>query len=185
MTRIGVFVCHCGLNIAGTVDVQRVVEALRDYPGVACAADSKYMCSDPGQALVQQAIREHDLDGVVVAACSPSMHEATFRKAAADAGLNPYRLEIANIREQVAWPHQRQPEEATRKAIETVRASVEKVRHDEPLAPFGLPVTRRALVVGGGIAGLTATLDIAEAGYPVVLVERAERLGGKDRKSVV
>jgi heterodisulfide reductase subunit A len=179
VTRIGVFICHCGLNIAGTVDVQRVVEALRDYPGVACAADTKYMCSDPGQVLMQQAIREHGLDGVVVAACSPSMHEATFRRAAAAAGLNPYRLEIANIREQVAWPHQRQPEEATRKAIETVRASVEKVRRDEPLAPFGLPVTKRALVVGGGIAGLTAALDIAEAGYPVVLVERAERLGGK------
>ncbi len=179
MARIGVFVCHCGLNIAGTVDVGRVVEALRDCPGVAYAADSKYMCSDPGQALVQQAIREHDLDGVVVAACSPAMHEATFRKTAAGAGLNPYRLEIANIREQVAWPHQYAPEEATRKAIETVRAAVEKVRGDEPLSPLRLPVIRRALVVGGGIAGLTAALDIAEGGYPVVLVERTERLGGK------
>ncbi len=179
MTRIGVFVCHCGLNIAGTVDVERVVEAMSDYPGVVHAADAKYMCSDPSQALVQQAIGEHDLDGVVIAACSPAMHEATFRKAAAAAGLNPYRLEIANIREQVAWPHQRQPEEATRKAIETIRATVEKVRHDEPLTPLGLPVTKRALVVGGGIAGLTAALTIAEAGYPVVLVERAERLGGK------
>jgi len=179
MARVGVFVCHCGLNIASTVDVQRVIEALRDCPGVAFAADYKYMCSDPGQMLIQLAIAEHDLDGVVVAACSPGMHESTFRKAAAAAGLNPYRVEIANIREQVAWPHQRVPEEATRKAIETVRTIVEKVRYDQPLIPFTLPIVKRALVVGGGIAGLTAAQIIADAGYPVVLVERSGRLGGR------
>jgi len=178
MARIGVFVCHCGLNIASTVDVQRVVGALRVYDDVAFATDYEYMCSEPGQALIQQAIGEHDLDGVVVAACSPSMHEATFRKAAA-AGLNPYRLEIANIREQVAWPHQEAPEEATRKAIGTVRSLVEKVRYDDPLVAFTLPVTERAMVVGGGIAGLTAALNIADAGYPVILVERSDRLGGR------
>ena len=177
--RIGVFVCHCGLNIAGTVDVQRVAETLRDYPGVAFTADYKYMCSDPGQNLIQQAIREHNLDRVVVAACSPTMHEVTFRKAASAAGLNPYQVEIANIREQVSWPHQNAPEEATRKAIEIVRTLVEKVRRDEPLAPLALPIVKRALVVGGGIAGLTAALDIADAGYPVVLVERSDRLGGR------
>jgi heterodisulfide reductase subunit A len=177
--RIGVFVCHCGLNIASTVDVDQVVEALRGYPGVAVAADYQYMCSEPGQALIQDAILKHDLDGVVVAACSPSMHESTFRKAADGVGLNPYRLEIANIREQIAWPHQRAPEEATRKAIETVRSLVEKVRRNEPLVPITLPITRRALIIGGGIAGLTAALDVAEAGYPVVLVERSHRLGGK------
>jgi heterodisulfide reductase subunit A len=179
MTRIGVFVCHCGLNIASTVDVGRVVEELRDYPGVVLATDNKYMCSDPGQALVRQAIQEHTLNGVVVAACSPSMHETTFRRAAQAAGLNPYRLEIANIREQAAWPHRDAPEAATRKAIEVVRALVEKVRGDEPLTPLTSPIARRALVVGGGIAGLTAALDIADAGYPVVLVERSDRLGGK------
>lgn len=179
MARIGVFVCHCGLNIASTVDVEQVVDALQGYPDVVVAADYQYMCSEPGQALIQDAIRNHDLDGVVVAACSPSMHEATFRKAADGVGLNPYRLEIANIREQIAWPHQRAPEEATRKAIETVRSLVEKVRRNEPLAPITHPVTRRALIIGGGIAGLTAALDIAEAGYPVVLVERTHRLGGK------
>ena len=179
MARVGIFVCHCGLNIASTVDVPRVVEVLREYPGVAFAADYKYMCSDPGQMLIRLAIAEHDLDGVVVAACTPAMHESTFRKAAAVAGLNPYRVEIANIREQVAWPHQRVPEEATRKAIETVRTIVEKVRYDLPLVPLTLPIVKRALVVGGGIAGLTAALDIADAGYPVLLVERAERLGGK------
>jgi heterodisulfide reductase subunit A len=182
MARIGVFVCHCGLNIASTVDVERVAEALRGYPGVALAADNKYMCSDPGQTLVRQAIQEHDLDGVVIAACSPSMHEVTFRKAAQTAGLNPYRLEIANIREQVSWPHRNEPEAATLKAVEIVRALVEKVRGDEPLVPLALPIVKRALVVGGGIAGLTAALDIAHAGYPAVLVERSDRLGGKMAK---
>ena len=179
MARIGVFVCHCGLNIASTVDVQRVAETLRHYPGVAFATDYKYMCSDPGQNLIQQAIKEHDLDGVVVAACSPTMHEATFRKAAATAGLNPYQVESANIREQVSWPHQKTPEKATRKAIEIVRSLVEKVRYDEPLTPLTLPIVKRALVVGGGIAGLTAALDIADSGYPVVLVERSAQLGGR------
>jgi len=179
MARIGVFVCHCGLNIASTVDVGRVSRTLRDCPGVAFTADYKYMCSDPGQMLIQLAITEHNLDGVVVAACSPAMHESTFRKAAATTGLNPYRVEIANIREQVSWPHQGAPEEATRKAIDTVRTLVEKVRYDEPLTPFKLPIVRRALVVGGGIAGLTAALIIADAGYPVTLVERSDRLGGR------
>ena len=179
MSRIGVFVCHCGLNIASTVDVERVAETLRHYPGVAFAADYKYMCSDPGQALIQRSIREHNLDGVVVAACSPAMHETTFRKAADEAGVNAYRVEIANIREQISWPHRDEPQEATRKAIETVRSLVEKVRGDEPLTPLTLPIVKRALVVGGGIAGLTAALDIAEAGYPVVLVERSQRLGGR------
>ncbi|MBN1811524.1 MAG: CoB--CoM heterodisulfide reductase iron-sulfur subunit A family protein [Anaerolineae bacterium] len=179
MARIGVFVCHCGLNIASTVDVERVVEVLCGYPGVVLTADNKYMCSDPGQALIRQAIQEHDLDGVVVAACSPSMHEVTFRKTAQAAGLNPYRLEIANIREQVSWPHRDAPEAATLKAVEIVRTLVEKVRGDEPLTALALPIVRRALVVGGGIAGLTAALDIADAGYPVVLIERSDRLGGK------
>ena len=179
MARIGVFICHCGLNIAGTVDVKRAAEALRTHPGVALAADYAYMCSDPGQALIRQAIQEQGLDGIVIAACSPSMHETTFRNAAESAGLNRYQVEIANIREHVSWPHRDEPEAATQKAIETIRTLVQKVRGDEPLTPFSLPVTRRALVVGGGIAGLTAALDIADAGYPVVLVERSHRLGGK------
>jgi heterodisulfide reductase subunit A len=179
MSRIGVFVCHCGLNIASTVDVERVAAVLRDYPGVVVTADYTYLCSDPGQALVRDRIQEYALDGVVIAACSPSMHEATFRRAAQAAGLNPYRVEIANIREQVSWPHRGAPEQATEKAIETVRALVEKVRGDEQLTPLTLPIVRRALVVGGGIAGLTAALDIADAGYPVVLVERSDHLGGK------
>jgi heterodisulfide reductase subunit A len=179
MARIGVFVCHCGLNIASTVDVERVVEELGDYAGVAFAADYAYMCSDPGQELIRASIHDHGLDGVVVAACSPAMHEATFRKAAHTAGLNPYRVEVANIREQVSWPHRGAPEEATRKAVEIVGTLVEKVRGDESLQPLTHPITKRALVVGGGIAGLTAAINVADAGYPVVLVERSDRLGGK------
>lgn len=179
MARVGVFVCHCGLNIASTVDVRQVIEALRGYPGVVFATDYTYMCSDPGQALIREMINEHGLDGVVVAACSPAMHESTFRKTAAAAGLNAYRVEIANIREQISWPHQKEPKEATRKAIGAVQAIVEKVRYDEPLVPLTLPIVKRALVVGGGIAGLTAALEIADAGYPVVLTERSAHLGGR------
>ncbi len=179
MRRIGVFVCHCGLNIAGTVDVERVAEEIRDYPGVVYSADYKYMCSDPGQELIKEAIAEHDLDGVIVAACSPTMHEVTFRKTTASAGLNPYLCEIANIREQCSWVHQSQPEEATAKAIETIKTIVEKTRRDESLVPLTLPLVKKALVIGGGIAGLQAALDVAEAGYPVILVERRSHLGGR------
>jgi len=179
MRRIGVFVCHCGLNIAETVDVTAVAEALREHPQVAFATDYKYMCSQPGQDLIQEAIAEHDLDGVIVAACSPAMHESTFRKASASGGLNPYRCEIANIREQCSWVHQKQPEEATAKAAATIRTMVEKAARDEVLEPLSTPITRRALVLGGGLAGLQAALDVAEAGYPVLLVERSDHLGGK------
>jgi len=179
MSKIGVFICHCGLNIAGTVDVKRVADEIRDYPGVVYSVDYKYMCSDPGQDLIKEAIAEHDLDGIVVAACSPTMHEVTFRKTAAMAGLNPYLCEIANIREQCSWVHQSQPEEATDKAIEMTKTIVEKVRYDESLVPLTLPLVKRAMVIGGGIAGLQAALDIAEAGYPVILVERESHLGGR------
>ncbi|MBC8263312.1 MAG: CoB--CoM heterodisulfide reductase iron-sulfur subunit A family protein [Anaerolineales bacterium] len=179
MSRIGVFICHCGLNIAGTVDPKQVTEEIRDYPGVVYSVDYTYMCSDPGQDLIKEAIAEHDLDGIIIAACSPTMHEVTFRKTAATAGLNPYLCEIANIREQCSWVHQSQPEEATAKAIETIKTIVEKVRYDESLVPLTLPLVKRALVIGGGIAGLQAALDIAGAGYPVILVEKKSHLGGR------
>ncbi len=177
--RIGVFICHCGSNIAGTVDVRRAAEAVRGLRGVVYATDYGYMCSDPGQALIRRAIAEQGLDGIVVAACSPSMHEATFRRTAEAAGLNPYRLEIANIREQCSWVHQEEREEATRKAIALIASLVEKVRGDDPLEPLGTPVTRRLLVVGGGIAGMTVALEVADAGHEVILVERGAQLGGR------
>jgi heterodisulfide reductase subunit A2 len=178
MTRIGVFTCWCGENIARNVDVERVAEALRDEPGVACSLDFKYLCSDPGQTLLRNQIAQRRLDGLVVASCSPHMHLKTFRKAAQAAGLNPYLVEMANIREHCSWVHHRR-EEATSKAIELVRMAVAKVRHHHPLEPIRVPVERRAMVIGGGVAGIQAALDIADAGYEVVLVEREPSLGGK------
>src|SRR5512136_393453 len=177
MSKIGVFICHCGINISGTVDVEKVAADIAHYPGVAFSTTYKYTCSDPGQKLIRDAIKEHELDGVVVAACSPAMHEVTFRRAAASAGLNPYLLECANIREQCAWVHAKEPERATLKALLAIQAMVEKVKRNESLDPLSLPLTKKALVIGGGIAGLTTALDIADAGYPVILVERTDHLG--------
>lgn len=174
--RIGIFICHCGKNIAGTVDVAKVAEVASRFPGVVYATHYEYMCSDPGQALLKRAIKEQRLNGAVVAACSPSMHEETFRRAAEEAGLNPYLLEIANIREQVSWVHA--GPSATDKAIRVVRTMVEKVGANRPLRPAEIGVIRRALVVGGGIAGIQAALDIANASYEVILVEKSPSLGG-------
>ena len=176
--RLGVFVCWCGVNIGGVVDVKRVAAEAAGLPGVAYAADHRYMCSEPGQRLIQQAIAEQRLDGVVVAACSPRMHETTFRTAAAAAGLNPYTCEVANVREQCSWVHRGESDVATAKALGAVRAAVEKVRRDEALEASSVPVTPRALVIGGGIAGMQAALDIANAGREVVLVERLPSIGG-------
>ena len=177
MSRIGVFVCHCGENIARTVDCAKVAETLRDHPGVAVAEDYKYMCSDPGQALVKKAIEENDLTGVVIAACSPHMHEKTFRRAADQAGLNPFMCEMANIREHCSWIHE-DTDEATAKAIDIGRTIVEKVKHNRPLETIKIPVTKRALVIGGGIAGIQAALDIADGGHEVILVEKEASIGG-------
>ena len=177
MSRIGVFVCHCGENIARTVDVERVSEALARHPGVVHAEDYKYMCSDPGQNLVKKTIREKNLDGVVVAACSPHMHEKTFRRAAASEGLNPFLCEMANIREQCSWIHE-DKEAATQKAIDLVRMIVEKVKENGPLEMVHIPVERKALVIGGGIAGIQAALDIADGGRDVILVEKSPSIGG-------
>ena len=177
MKRIGVFVCHCGINIATTVDVDKVVEEIRHYPGVAYAVNYQYMCSDPGQKMVQEAIEREELDGIIVAACSPTLHELTFRRTSETMGLNPYQVEIANIREQCSWVHEDR-DEATAKAIKIIKSLVEKVRLDESLEPISVPVTRRAIVIGAGIAGIQAALDIANSGYEVVLVDKAPSIGG-------
>ena len=178
MQRIGVFVCWCGSNIAGTVDVKAVAEALKNEPGVVYSADYQYMCSQAGQNLIKDAIAEHRLTGVVVCSCSPRMHEATFRKTAASAGINPYMVEIANIREQCSWVHKDMPT-GTAKAIILGKAAVAKVNLNTPLTPGESPVTKRALVIGGGIAGIQTALDIADAGFPVDVVETKPTIGGK------
>jgi heterodisulfide reductase subunit A2 len=178
MKRIGIFVCHCGTNIAATVDVKRVVEEIEKFPEVVYATDYQYMCSDPGQQLIREHIAQDNLDAVIVAACSPAMHEATFRKTASAAGVNPYQTEIANIREQASWVHQNRQEAATNKAIETIRTIVAKVHYNQSLTPFYLGLIKRGLVIGGGIAGMQAALEVADAGYPVVLIEKLDHLGG-------
>ncbi len=178
MQRIGVFVCWCGSNIAGTVDVKAVAEALKTEPGVVFSTDYQYMCSQAGQEIIKDAIKEHNLTGVVVCSCSPRMHEATFRKTAAAAGLNPYMVEIANIREQCSWIH-KEMEIGTEKAIILGKAAVAKVNLNAPLTPGESPVTKRALVIGGGIAGIQTALDIADAGFPVDIVETKPTIGGK------
>ncbi|BDU78439.1 CoB--CoM heterodisulfide reductase iron-sulfur subunit A family protein [Mesoterricola sediminis] len=177
MSRIGVFTCHCGENIGATVDCAKVAECTRSVPGVVHSVDYKYMCSDPGQTMIKEAIKEHGLTGVVVAACSPRMHEPTFRAAVAQAGLNPYLCEMANLREHCSWVHEK-GEVTTEKAADLVRVMVEKVKHNQPLHPIKVPVTKRALVLGGGIAGIQAALDIADAGHQVVLVEKSPSIGG-------
>ena len=178
MQKIGVFVCHCGTNIAATVDVAKVAEMLGREPGVVFATDYPYMCSQTGQQMIQEKIRELGLTGVVICSCSPRMHEQTFRKACAKAGLNDYMVEIANIREQCSWIH-KDRQEATEKAILLGRAAIAKVQLNAPLTAGSSPVTKRALVIGGGIAGIQTALDIAEAGFEVDIVEKQPTIGGK------
>ena len=178
MQRIGVFVCWCGSNIAGTVDVKAVAAALRNEPGVVFSTDYQYMCSQAGQNLIKDAIAEHKLTGIVICSCSPRMHETTFRKTAASAGINPYMVEIANVREQCSWVHKDMPT-GTAKAIILGKAAVAKVNLNAPLTSGESPVTKRALVIGGGIAGIQTALDIADAGFPVDIVETKPTIGGK------
>jgi heterodisulfide reductase subunit A len=178
MKRVGVFVCHCGLNIAGTVNIKEITDAASKTPDVVVAADHRYLCSEPGQALIKDNIKQHRLDAIVVAACSPAMHEITFRNIARAAGLNRYQSEIANIREQCSWVHDN-IEKATEKAHVIIRQSIEKVKLNELLDPITVPVTRKALVVGGGIAGIRAALDVANSGHQVYLVEKTGSIGGR------
>jgi heterodisulfide reductase subunit A len=176
--RVGVYVCHCGHNIAGSVDVEEVAEWAADLPGVVVSRDYKFMCSSLGQELIEEDIKEQGLTRVVVAACSPHMHEPTFRKACERAGLNQYLFEMANIREHASWVHQYSEESATEKAKSQIAAAVYRAVELEPLEPFKAEIKEATLVVGGGIAGINAALEIANAGHPVYLVEREPSIGG-------
>jgi len=177
--RIGVYVCHCGLNIAGSVDCEAVTEFAKGMDDVVVASDNKYTCSDPGQEIIKNDIREHKLNRVVVASCTPRLHEPTFRKACEDAGLNPYLFEMANIRDQCSWVHLYDREGATAKAKDLVKMAVARARLLIPQYETEVPVTRKTLVVGGGVAGIQAALDLADQDYKVTLVEKEPSIGGK------
>lgn len=176
--RIGVFVCDCGLNIAGTVDCGAVAEFAETLPDVVAVVRNKYTCADPGQNEIKKAIAEHNLNRVVVASCTPKIHEPTFRNCVAEAGLNPYLFEMTNIREHVSWVHQNEKEAATQKAKDLVKSSVARARLLEPQDEATFPVTPGALVIGGGVAGIQAALDLADGGHQVYLVEKEPSIGG-------
>ncbi len=176
--RIGVFVCDCGLNIAGTVDTEEVARFARELPDVAAVVRNRYTCADPGQKEIQKAIREHDLNRVVVASCTPKIHESTFRNCVAAVGLNPYLMEMANLREHCSWVHMNDRAAATAKAKDLVRSAVGRARQLEPQDEKTFPVTDAALVVGGGVAGIQAALELAEGGHKVYLVEKQPSIGG-------
>jgi len=176
--RIGVFVCDCGLNIAGVVDTQAVAEYAKTLPDVVAVVRNRYTCAEPGQNEIKRAIKEHNLNRVVVASCSPKIHEPTFRNCVAEAGLNRYLMEMANIREHCSWVHQTDKEAATLKAMDLVRSAVFRARLLQPQTEPVFPVTPAALVIGGGVAGIQAALDLAEAGHQVYLVEKEPSIGG-------
>jgi len=176
--RIGVYVCNCGTNIAKTVDCEKVAGMAAGMADVRIARSIPYACSEPGQQSIREDILEQNLDRVVVASCSPRLHEPTFRQMVQDAGLNPYVLEMANLREHCSWVHMGQPEAATEKALDLTRMAVSRVRTHKALAPEKLPLIKRTLVIGGGVAGIQAALDLADNGYDVVLVEKKPSIGG-------
>ena len=176
--RIGVYVCHCGLNIAQTVDCRKVTESVSADDGVVVSSDISYACSEPGQQQIKDDILEHGLDRIVIASCSPRLHEPTFRQMLKETGLNPYLLEMANLREQCSWVHMNEPDAATEKAIDLVKMAISRSRLLQALKEEILPLTKRTLVIGGGVAGIQAALDLADNGFDVVLVERAPSIGG-------
>lgn len=176
--RVGVYVCRCGLNIGGTVDCEAVAGFAEGLKDVVVSRDNQYTCSEPGQQLIQSDIREYRLNRVVVASCSPRLHEPTFRRACSDAGLNPYLMEMANIREHCSWVHTHQPKEATEKAKDLVKMAVSRVRELQAQEELKVWVTRSTLVIGGGVAGIEAALDLADSGYQVYLVEKKPSIGG-------
>ena len=177
-SAIGVYVCHCGLNIAKTVDCEKVAAFAEGLENVTVSKDIAYACSEPGQQQIKDDILEHNLDRVVVASCSPRLHEPTFRQMLQSVGINPYLMEMANLREQCSWVHMQEPEAATQKAMDLVRMAVSRIRLLEPLKEDTIPMTQRTLVIGGGIAGIQAALDLGDNGYDVVLVEKSPTIGG-------
>ncbi len=176
--RIGVYVCHCGMNIAGSVDCAEVVEFASSLEDVVIARENRYTCSEPGQEEIKKDIAEHKLTRIVIASCTPRLHEPTFRKTITEAGLNPYLLEMANIREQCSWVHLHDRQAATEKAKDLVKMAVARAKLLEPQTETVVPVKKAALVIGGGVAGIQASLDLAENGYPVYLVEKQPSIGG-------
>ena len=176
--RIGVFICHCGLNIAGVLNIAQLVEYSKTLPDVVYVKENRYTCADPGQTEIRSGIKEYNLNRVIVAACSPRMHEPTFRTTVEEAGMNPFLFEMANIREMCSWAHPSVPEAATEKGKEIIKMAVAKARLLQPLTKFEVPVTNRAMVIGGGIAGINAALDLANIGFKTYVVERDESIGG-------
>jgi heterodisulfide reductase subunit A len=176
--RIGVYICHCGTNIAGVISPESVVEFAEKLPGVVRATDTLYACADSGQSLIKEEIKKYNLNRVVVSACSIRMHEPTFRAAVSEAGLNPFLMEMANIREQCTWAHGHDREGALQKAKDLTAAAVAKARFLTGLDMIEVPVTQKALVVGGGVAGISASLDLAEQGIETILVEKEATIGG-------
>lgn len=175
--RVGAFICHCGTNIAGSINCQRVAEAVAETD-VALVREHAYMCTG-GQAQIVSDIQEYKLDRIVVAACSPRIHEETFREVCRAAGMNAFMVEMVNIREQCSWCHAHDPDAATQKAIDLVLMGIEKVKLNQPLVPIEVPMTKRALVIGGGISGIEASLQLADLGHSLIMVERSPTIGGK------
>ena len=176
--RIGVFVCDCGLNIAGAVDCGAVAEFSETLPDVVCVVRNKYTCADPGQNEIKNAIYQHKLNRVVIASCTPRQHEPTFRQCVREAGLNPYLMEMANLREHCSWVHPGDWDGATQKAKDLVASAVARARFLQPQEELTVPVTKRALVIGGGVSGIEAALELADAGHQVTLVEKGPSIGG-------
>jgi heterodisulfide reductase subunit A len=176
--RVGVFVCDCGLNIAGVVDTAAVANFARELPDVVAVVRNRYTCADPGQNEIKKAIAEHDLNRVVVASCTPKIHEPTFRQCVSDAGMNPYLMEMANIREHCSWVHMKDRPAATAKAKDLVHSAVNRARRLRPQDEATFPVTDAALVIGGGVAGIQAALELADGGHQVYLVEKQPSIGG-------
>jgi len=176
--RIGVYVCQCGLNIAATVDCEAVAAYAEGLDDVVVACTSAYLCSEPGQQLIKNDIAEKGVNRVVIGSCTPRLHEPTFRKCLVDAGLNPYLLDMANLREQCSWVHAGDPQGATAKARDLIRAGVARARLLQERRELTVPVTNRAMVIGGGVAGIQAALDLADSGCKVVLVEKQPSIGG-------